>query len=123
MPELVAKDKMRLLFSVVSLGLGFAVGWMDSLALAGDDSAQLALFAVIFCAAVVALAYPKSPWLWGLLIGAGLPAFHGAIRLVGRPDPIQPDSWLTLVFILAVASGLGCVSSTIAGLARGWRPV
>jgi hypothetical protein len=69
----------RWLFALVplALALGGAIAWVDSSP--GWDDTGVSAAAVLGVSGLFGLVYPSRPWLWGLAVGAWIPAY-GILR-------------------------------------------
>ena len=79
---------MEVAFLLLALGLGFAIGWVDTRPT--WDDAGITVAAILIVAAAFGLLMPRRAWVWGLAVGIGTPllnfALHGDLRaLVALP--------------------------------------
>lgn len=76
------------ILALTAAGIGIALAWIDQ-SPGWDDTAVLVML-VLLASGLFGLLAPKRPWLWALLIGAGVPlagiirqgSFAGLVALV-----------------------------------------
>jgi hypothetical protein len=62
---------------LLALSLGTAIGWVDSRP--NWDDTGITIGAVLLASALCGLIGPKLPWLWGIAVGIGVPAWGIAL--------------------------------------------
>jgi hypothetical protein len=107
----------RLLFCTLGVLLGLAAAWQDVAAPFGDDTAQATLLLWLASGGLLGLLQPRRPWRWAVLVAPWVPLAHLALHALGRPDPINPNTYATILLLLPVslvACSLGAYGGSLA---------
>lgn len=72
--EKMKKHIVRSLLILIALAVGAVIGWIDT----GPqwDDTGITVVMIFGSSALFGLFSPKVPWLWGVLIGSGIPAWN-----------------------------------------------
>lgn len=85
------------LLAVPAVAIGLAIGYVDSRPTWDDVGVTVSL--LLIASAMVAGLSGRRPWLWAVLVGAGVPLFEVA----GRGGPAS----LVALLVAAVGSAIG----------------
>jgi len=93
--------------------LGLAAGLVDLNA----REVQPAVLCILVFTGLMGILWPKGAWLWGALIGGGIPLLHGLALAVGYrpPYPVQPNVFATFLALIPAFLG-ACVGAGVGSL-------
>ncbi len=99
---------------IALLGAGFA-GWVDF----HNDEPQPAVLVILVVTFLLGMALPARAWLWGLLLGLGVPGYYLVAHALGH-QPVSPPSPAWYASLLALIPGMlgayaGVLARTVGG--------
>jgi hypothetical protein len=101
---------------IAALACAICLGYFD---LHSDD-----MFIIVGLVAGTAFVFgmiaPQMPWLWGILVGLGIPVAETIARLSHMPLPYaaEPSSWIGLVMIFVISLGIAMTGAVCGALLR-----
>jgi ABC-type amino acid transport system permease subunit len=95
-----------LAIGICAVVLGLLIGHYDAVIARGDDSQFNTLAYIILASATLGASRPRQAWLWGVLIGLGVPLSNLVVHGVGfaggaKMNPLVGASLISALCMLA----------------------
>ena len=110
----------------VGLAMGAALAAVDNVAFGGEISPIVIVAMLLATTATAGFIWGRNGWVAAVAVWVWVPAAHLAKRLLGLPDTLHPDTYISIlmlaVFSLVVSTlGYGCgfLLRRIAGVPKG----
>lgn len=101
---------------LAGLACGGAISSVDLFAAGGEVSPVVVTGLLLGAGGAAGLAWGRRGWIASIACWACVPLPHVALRLLGRPDTLQPSTWGSIA-LLALFSLAVTATGTLAGTA------
>lgn len=85
-----------------SIVLSGVIAYLDA-STKSDDAAMVIIALWILAGGVLGAMGTFKPWRWALIVALGVPAIHLLRQVLGLPDNMHPNTYLTILLIGGVA--------------------
>lgn len=96
-----------------SIVLSGTIAYLDATS-RSDDAAIVIIALWILAGGVLGAMGPFKPWRWALVVALGVPTVHLIRHVLGLPDNMHPNTYLSILLISGIA-----LCATLAGAYSG----